>query len=557
MFTDAFALTLTCVTPGAEIRYDQRFRPQCDERTRLLRADPGRQHPPRARRGAGEWPCQPSHWEATSSGSSLANYTSTLPLLVIENFSAGVIPQKGWSGTGAGIRQLPRQNAVWATFEREAGVSSLTNAPEMWSTIAIRGRGAFSSTWRQKPYSVEATDESGGERKVSPLGMPAHADWVLYFPDPDSNKDPSLLFNTFAYELYRDIGYNNGVRFRWVEAFVNEDGGDLELGDRRGVYAIMEKVSRGSDRLDFTPLAADGATGSWLLNLNRMDPEPETGWPAPNGTTQPQFFHTAGPNRIPQSPPNGQVVGDDEPQQSNGYLNFDNPSGYEINSAQRAAIEGWFTQFEDVLWNNALWRDPANGYRKFLDPVDFADYFILNTLTHNGDGLLISMFPWKGDDGKLRMGPAWDFNWSAYYIGLPAVTGDLLWRSTRLWYGRLFADPDFVQLYIDRWWDHRRGAMSNAGMDAIIDGQMNDISPAKSVLNGLPSAADWMNRLATMKAWLKGRADWIDSNYVRPPTFNQDGGPVPDGFQVTILAPTGRSISPPTARTRGRRAVRW
>jgi len=541
MFTAAFPLTLTCATSGAEIRYTTNgsipsatnglvySTPITINGTRRVRAVALANG--RASRLTGE--------SYIKLDPSLVNYTSSLPIMVIENFGAGIVPQKGWSGTGAGIRQLPRQNAVWATFEREAGVSALTNAPEMWSTIGIRGRGAFSSTWRQKPYSVEAIDESGGERKVGPLGMPAHADWTLYFPDPDSNKDPSLLFNTFAYELYRDIGRADGVRFRWVEAFINEDGGDLQLSDRRGVYAIIEKVSRGSDRLNFTRLSEDGTSGSWLLNLNRMDPEPEAGWPAENGTTQPQFFHTAGPNRILQTPPNAQVVGDDEPQQSNGYLNFDNPTGYEINPAQRAAIEGWFRQFEDVLWNNALWRDPINGYRKFLDPVDFADYFILNTLTHNGDGLLISMFPWKGDDGKLRMGPAWDFNWSAYYIGLPAMTGDLYWRSTRLWYGRLFTDPDFTQLYIDRWWDHRRGAMSNASMDANIDGQMNDISPAKAVLNGLPSATDWTNRLATMKTWLKTRADWIDSNYIRPPFFNQDGGPVPDGFQITILGTNG------------------
>ena len=541
MFTDAFTLTLTNATAGAQIRFTTNgsvpnatnsvvySAPITISTTRRIRAVALANG--LAGRLTGE--------NFIKLGSTLTNYTSTLPIMVIENFGAGVIPQKGWSGTGAGIRQVPRQNAVWATFKREAGVSAMTSAPEMWSTIGIRGRGAFSSSWQQKPYSVEAIDESGGERKVSPLGLPSHADWVLYYPDQDSARDPSLLFNTFAYDLYRNTGHENGVRFRWVEAFVNEDGGDLQLADRRGVYAIIEKVSRGKDRLDFTPLSTNGATGSWLLSLNRMDPEPETGWPAENGTTQPQFFHTAGQNRILQSPPNGQVVGDDEPQQSNGYLNFDNPSGYEINPAQRAAIEGWFTQFENVLWNNSLWRDPTNGYRKYLDPVDFADYFIMNTLTHNGDGMLISMFPWKGDDGRLRMGPAWDYNWSPYYIGYPATTGDLYWRPTRLWYGRLFADPDFAQLYIDRWWDHRRGAMSNAGMDAIIDGQMNDISPAKSLLNGLPSTTDWTNRLATMKTWLKTRADWIDSNYLRPPFFNQDGGIAPDGFLLSILGTNG------------------
>jgi hypothetical protein len=467
----------------------------------------------------------------------LAAYTSSLPILVIDNFGAGTIPQKGWSGTGAGIKQVPRQAAVWATFERQNGASALSHAPQMISDIAIRGRGAFSSTWRQKPYSVEAVTPDGAERKVAPLGMPEHADWVLYFPDPDDNKDPSLFFNTFAYELSRLTG-RYSVRFRWVEAFVNEDGGELTLEDRRGVYAIIEKVSRGVDRLNFQPLSSDGATGSWLLNINRMDSEPEEGWPAENGATQPWFFHTAGPNRILQTPPNASVVGDDEPQQSNGYLNFDNPSGYRINVQQRAAIENWFDEFEDVLWNNAVWRDPVNGYRKYLDPVDFADYFVLNTLTRNGDGLLISMFPWKGDDGKLRMGPAWDYNWSAYYVS-GGPTGTLLHRPDRLWYRRLFADPDFLQLYIDRWWDMRRAAMSDAGMEAIIDAQMNDITPEKALLNGLPSTSEWTNRLSQMKTWLKDRANWIDSNYLRPPVFNVNGGQVPDGFQVAIHGMNG------------------
>ncbi|HTL30516.1 MAG TPA: lamin tail domain-containing protein, partial [Tepidisphaeraceae bacterium] len=208
----------------------------------------------------------------------LAGYTSSLPMLVIENFGAGTIPQKGWSGTGAGIKQVPRQSAVWATFSLEGGASALTNSPQMFSDIGIRGRGAFSSTWRQKPYSVEALDANGDERDVSPLGMPRHSEWVLYFPDPDDNKDPTLLFNTFPYELSEKTGHY-AVRFRWVEAFINEDGGDLRLADRRGVYAIIEKVSRGKDRLDFQKLSDDGASGSWLVNINRMDAEPESGWP--------------------------------------------------------------------------------------------------------------------------------------------------------------------------------------------------------------------------------------------------------------------------------------
>ena len=83
-----------------------------------------------------------------------------------------------------------------------------------------------------------------------------------------------------------------------------------------------------------------------------------------------------------------------------------------------------------------LWRDPVNGYRRYLDTLDFADYFILNVLTRNGDGLLLSMFPWKGDDDKLRIGPAWDYNWSSYYIS-GGPTGSLMHRSDQFWYPRL------------------------------------------------------------------------------------------------------------------------
>lgn len=247
-------------------------------------------------------------------GATLGGYTSNLPIMIIDNFGSGPIPQKGWSGTGGGITQVPQQTAAWAVWERVAGTATVAGEPRMTSQIGIRGRGAFSSSWRQKPYSVEAWTETGGTKDVPLLSMPAHSDWILYFPDPDNDKDPSLMFNTFLYQLAAECGHD-APRFRWVELFVNEDGGDVELTDRRGVYAVMEKVSRGRRRLDFSKLSADGIAGGWITALNRMDPAPETGWPAHNGATTPQFFRTAGPNRIQQTAPNNPaVVGDDLPQ---------------------------------------------------------------------------------------------------------------------------------------------------------------------------------------------------------------------------------------------------
>ena len=78
-----------------------------------------------------------------------------------------------------------------------------------------------------------------------------------------------------------------------------------------------------------------------------------------------------------------------------------------------------------------------------------------------------------------------------------------MYRSERLWYRRLFTDPDFLQLYKDRWWKMREGPLSNTEMEAIINGQMADITPAKALLNGMPSMLEWTNRLSQMKTWLK------------------------------------------------------
>lgn len=469
----------------------------------------------------------------------LANYESDLPLMVIDNFGAGQVPAKGWSGTGSGVQQVARQSAVWATFDRNetTGIAALADSPQMISRTGIRGRGAFSSTWSQKPFSVEVWDETQNEKEIEVLGMPAHSDWVLYYPDTDDNKDPSMMFNTFMYDLSNNMG-RYATRIRWVEAFVNTNGGDLTLADRRGVYAIFEKVSRGDGRLEFDKLSEDGTSGGWLLGLNRMDSVPLGGFPAENGATRPQLFHTRGPNRVSETSPNNAGGGDDIPRQSNGFLNFDNPNGYRITPTQRSAIEDWFATFEDVLYDDAQWLDPVDGYQKYLDAEDFVEYFIFNNLSRNGDGMLISMFPWKGDDDKLRMGPAWDYNWSSYYIG-GGPTGTFRHRGNRLWYDRLFDDPDFEQLYVDRWFHHRDRAMSNAGIQGVVDGQAAEIGATRAIRQGYSSEADWMGELTTMKNWLTTRADWYDDQFTPRPVYNQTGGEVSGGFVVAFSPPPG------------------
>ena len=469
--------------------------------------------------------------------------TSPLPILVVENFGAGSIPDKGWTTsyqTGVGLKQKPNQPAMFSLHDRSAatGRATLLGASSLAARGGIRVRGAFSSTWFPKPYSFETWKEDNMDKAIALLGMPKESDWVLYHPHP--GYDTTMIFNTYIWELSRLTG-RYAPQFRYVEVYVNEDGSDLGASDRRGLYALVEEVKRDADRVDFDPLSADGSTGGWMHSFNRMDPEPETGFPAPNGATSPQFMRTAGPNRILQTVANvATQVGDDIPRQYNCFINFEDPNGYDITAPQRTAIEGWYTQFENALYDNAIWRDPVNGYRRHLDTRDFIDYFQLLNLARQGDGLLLSMYPWvSSGERKLRMGPMWDFNNGAYHLsGSPTTT--LYFRQGELWYPRLFADPDFLNEYIDRWYELRRGPYANASLTAIADQQATLITTEMANAQGV-STATWTSGLTSMKNFLTQRADWIDGQYLKPPILSPAPGVQSGPFTLTLTNPTAET----------------
>ncbi len=547
-FTNSLNVTLSVTTPGAEIRYTTDG--TSPTASSALYAGPisisatTRLHA-RAFLGVESGPVSGGVWVKV--GPDIVAYQSPLPILILENFNAGNVPIKPLGASdGSGVQQVAQQSASWIIKERAAGVTLMSYPAQLAGEIGIRGRGYFSSQWAQKPYSIEPRNAAGETVSASPLGMPSNNDWILYYPDPGAFKDSSMLNNAFSYQLSRNLG-RYAARFRFVEVFLNTNGGDLQLVDRKGVYLLMEKISRGSERLDFSPLSADGTSGGCILSVNRMDATPETGWPTMNGATTPQFFHTSGPNRLLQTPANVKtVVGDDIPSSpaavnSKAFFNFEQPNGYRINASQRAAVELWFKNFEDVLYDDARWLDPELGYRSYLKVKDFAGCYLLHNFVRHTDAMYFSLYPWLGNDRQLRLGPVWDTN-TGGYADQGAPEASLFWHSTSLWFPRLFSDPDFVQDYIDLWTEWRRTGMKDAAMTALIDAQSAEITAAKAVSQGVPNAVDWTNRLNAMKAWVVGRAAYFDASFAPVPSFSVPGGNVPSGTQVQISA-NGQDIT--------------
>lgn len=522
-------VTLSSPSPGAEIRFTlDGTRPSLTHGE--LYAGPieiGSSTTIRAVALADSAPASPgTAAEYIAIASDLLQFESPLPILLIDNFGAGGIPNRGFTQTMQGVDQVPRQPAGMALFDRAAGSAtvSVSGLPDMTQRVGIRVRGAYSSTFPRPPYSIEAWDGEDRDVEIAPLGMPAESDWILYRPHEDI--DNTLMFNTWIYALSNEMG-KYAVRTRFVQGFVNTQGGAVGMDDYMGLYVLMEKVKRDPNRIDIPGLTPDGTQGGWLLALNRMDPVDLDGTP-------PRFFHTAGANRIQETPRDALGRGDDEPRQSNCVINFESPNGYAITDAQRDAIEGWFVPFEDALWG-AQYRDPVSGYRRYLDTADFVDYFILHNLSKNGDGLLLSMWVYMaGGESKLKMGPIWDLDLLAYR-GDPG--SELLYHSDRIWYGRLFQDVDFYQEYVDRWQTHRRGALADANMLAIIDRQAAEITAPVAAAHGVSS---WSSRIASWKAWLLARAAAIDGSMVPMPTITPAGGAVSPSTVVTLRSDRGR-----------------
>ena len=393
--------------------------------------------------------------------------------------------------------------------------------------------GRFPSSFDEPGLSFEAwSDGADIDQDISPLGIAADSDWVLYAPNPQY--DETLIDNSFLFEISNQMG-QWAPDVRYVETFVNTDGGDITMDDFVGLYVITEKVKRTPDRIDFEEFAVDGKSGGWLLDINRLDPIALDG-------TLPKNFHTAGPDGRLQTDRDlrrGSSRGDDIPRQQNAYINYDDPSGLSINPQQRNAISDWFDEMESVLYGRTegvTWNDPINGYAKYIDVDSFIDYFILNDLPHNGDGLLISMWVYNPDpsgNGKLTFGPIWDADLGSY-TGLP--TTELMRRKSQLWYGRMFQDPNFELRYAERWYELRQTVLSEANMSSVIDQFYLEIGDESAARDGV---TNWRARLDRMQTWLADRAKAIDELFISPPQLNQHGGEVPNGFELTVLSNQG------------------
>lgn len=413
---------------------------------------------------------------------------SNLPIIVISTEQTIVDPVK-----------VPGTIEI---FDKAGSVNKLSDKAAAKYNIGIEYRGSSSQMFPKKPYGFETRNDKGENLNVSLLSLPAENDWVLISP----YSDKSLIRDQLSYRLSRAMGrYASNTKF--VELIVN--------GQYLGVYFLGEKIKQGKNRVNIAKLkltdnTGDDVTGGYIIKIDKTTGSASKGWSSNYKSSI------------------GKV-----------YFQIDYPKVEDVTEQQFNYISKYVNDFEDRLVSSDF-ADAEKGYAKVVDSDSFVDYFLLTELTRNVDGYRLSTYFHKEKDsknGKLTMGPAWDYNlafgnadycdgWKSFgwaYQFNQVCPNDGA-GGVPFWWGRLLNDEKFQLKLKKRWKDLRSNVFSNERITSLIDSSTTLLKDAQiRNFNKWPIwgtyvwpnkyiANNYSEEINYTKTWIKDRLAFMDQS---------------------------------------------
>ena len=438
---------------------------------------------------------------------------TNLPLLIIET-------------QGQTIVNEPKITVSLKVIDNGPGKLNgfLDDATDYEGIIGIEVRGQSSQMFPKKSYGVELRNKAGADTSVSLLGMPAEADWV--FSAPFSDK--TMLRNAITYELGRKMGPTWQPRYKWCEMYLN--------GSYNGVYMLIEKIKRGADRVDVNKLkpdeiAGDNLTGGYIVKVDKIA-----------DLSSAEYFYTYPTNRYYNA--------------RNYAFTYVYPKYNEIANQQNTYIKEYLTVLENTL-NGSSFKDPVNGFRKYMDLNSFVDFQIINEFGNNVDGYRYSTYFYKkkdSDGGKLFAGPLWDFDLcygNVDYSPTNLATNKWLYPNfgpndgfPMHWWARLMEDENYRYTFSSRWKAMRAGPFNT---DSIMDDIDNHVKYLGEAINRNYARwpelwqYQWPNafvgttyeaEIDYLKNWMKARLTWLDGSILLSTDDLVTGG---EGYNVSVF----------------------
>lgn len=421
--------------------------------------------------------------------------SSNLPIIVINT-------------NGQSILDEPKITADMGIINNAPGVRNQLTDPfnDFAGKIGIEVRGSSSQSFPKKQYGIETRDANGNGIDAALLGLPPKDDWVLFAP----YNDKSLVRDALAYRLGRAMG-RYASRVRYCELVLN--------GQYEGIYILLEKIKRGKSRVDIAKLdpleiSGDDLTGGYIIKIDKSTGSGGDGWSS----------------IIPPANRNGnQTI----------FFLYEYPKSTDIVSQQKLYIKNFIDNFESAL-NGTNFKDPENGYAKYIDVDSFIDFLIMNEVTKNADGYRLSTYFYKqkdSDGGKLHMGPIWDFNLGfgnvdyctqgnpeGFVYKFNTICGGDYWLIP-FWWDRLLQDPTFQSRLGQRWQALRATSLKTSYVHSYIDSVATVLNTESQQRNFLrwPVLGQyvWPNyyvgqtfqdEVSWLKNWVSQRMNWLDLN---------------------------------------------
>ena len=377
--------------------------------------------------------------------------------------------------------------------------------------IGIEIRGESSQFFDKKSYGFETWDAQYNDIDVALIGFPEEEDWILYGPFSDK----SLIRNKLIYELSNQME-RYATKTEFVELTINYE--------YKGLYIFMEKLKRDKNRINISKLEngdidEESISGGYIIKIDKSDME--DGSYSDYNSFQSKF----------------DVFGNE-----NGDIrinfNYEYPKPGEIHANQKNYIKNYFYEFESSLASENF-KDPNDGFRKYIDEDSFIDFFILNELSNNVDGYRLSTYLQKDRNEKLVIGPVWDFNLSfgnADYCGgerydvwcfkfNERCLGD--YWNVPFWWNRLVEDENFVIKLKERWNQLRTNVLSDNNLMTLIEEQYSFLNNETDIINknfntwkifGIyiwPNSFignNYYEEIDFLKNWIKNRTQWLDES---------------------------------------------
>ena len=365
--------------------------------------------------------------------------------------------------------------------------------------IEIRGRGNSSLGMPKRSYNIKTED------KIVILDMAASRDWILM----SNYSDKSLMRNYIAFELYRDMGAAFSPRVKFADLILN--------GEYVGTYCIGERIKIDPGRLDLPkikteetvktskkgivvitpPTSGDDLSGSYVLEVNSTD----------KYSKDEIIFETKKINW-----------------NTGHFFSIKQPGEKNMSEGAYEYIKKYVNDAEDALFGDNF-KDPETGYRKYIEPSTFTDWYIVSELFKQVDANFhSSVYFYKPRGEKLCMGPVWDFDLGAGnvdYAGCDNPEGWYVRKSA--WFTRLFEDETFAAEFKARWNDVKRNLLGKT-FDRIDEtAKLLDKSQAMNFARwqilGVyvwPNAGDvrerdtYQKEVDYLKEWLRARIEWMD-----------------------------------------------